>query len=107
MKKAILVLLGLIILSGVSLAVKDPYDINVNKLYSAPNEDSNLIFTIPIEVKMLDVSADANWYKVEISFNLGPLGYTYVGWTKIPVGEIVADRMEKVAKAPAPDPTQE
>jgi hypothetical protein len=109
MKKALVILLGLVILAGVGLAAtaKEPYDLKVQKLYSVPDESSNLIFNIPIEVKLLDVSADANWYKVKIAFNLGPLGYTYVGWAKIPVGEIVAARCEKVAKAPEAEATEE
>ena len=54
--------------------------------------DFNLIYNIPVEVKLLDVSADANWYKVEISYSLGPLSYTYQGWTQIPIGAILAER---------------
>jgi hypothetical protein len=108
MKKAFVILFSLLILAGIGFAAaaKDPYDLQVKKLYSAPVEESNLIFNIPIEVKLLDVSADANWYKVKISFSLGPLGYTYVGWTKIPVGEILAARAEKVAKTPTPEPAE-
>jgi hypothetical protein len=99
MKRALVLALSLIILVGMSLAsfAKDPYDVQVKKLYAAPEETSSLIFSIPIEVKLLDVSADANWYKVKISFQLGPFGYTYVGWANIPVGEILASRSEKVA----------
>jgi hypothetical protein len=102
MKKALVLILLILALVGcAAAAVKDPYDLEVKKLYSAPDENSQLVYNIPIEVKLLDVSADANWGKVKIAFNLGPLCYTYVGWVKIPVGEIVASRMEKLAKAPA------
>jgi hypothetical protein len=109
MRKLFIAILALSILVGIGFAAaaKDPYDLQVKKLYSAPAEESNLIFNIPIEVKLLDVSADANWYKVKISFSLGPLGYTYVGWTKIPVGEILAARAEKVANTPTPEPAEE
>lgn len=104
MRKALIFLLLTVILGGATFAAvaKDPYDIQVKKLYSTPDEESNLIYNIPIEVKLLDISDNGDWYKVKISFNLGPLGYTYVGWTKIPVGEILAARMSKVAKAPSP-----
>lgn len=102
MKRAFVVLLILIsiMLGGAVFAAttKYPYDIQVKKLYSAPEEESNHVYSIPIEVKLLDVSADANWYKVKISFSFGPLGYTYVGWAKIPVGEILASRLEKLAQ---------
>ena len=104
MKKILVLLLLLSALIGCAVAAtKDPYNLEVKKLYSAPDENSQLIFNIPIEVKLLDVSTDANWGKVKIAFNLGPLCYTYIGWVKIPVGEILASRMEKLAKAPAAD----
>ncbi len=109
MKKALIFLGLFLILAGAVFAatVKDPYNLEVKKVYSAPDENSQLIFAIPIEVRLLDISNDANWGKVKIAFNLGPLCYTYVGWVKIPVGEIVASRLEKLAKAPAPEPAIE
>lgn len=110
MKRALVILLSVILLSGVILAAqpakKDPYDLQVKKLYSVPDEDSHVIYNIPIEVKLLDISEDGNWYKVKISFWIGPLGYTYVGWTQIPVGEILASRTEKVAKNPSSELTE-
>ena len=110
MKKALIFLALVLVLAGAVFAetAKDPYNIEVKKVYSAPDENSQLIFAIPIEVKLLDVSSDANWGKVKIAFNLGPLCYTYVGWVKIPVGEIVASRIEKLAeKTPAPAPAEQ
>lgn len=106
MKKTLIFLALILALAGCAFAAvaQDPYNLEVKKVYSAPDENSQLIFNIPIEVKLLDLSADANWGKVKIAFNLGPLSYTYVGWVKIPVGEILAARMDKLAKAPAPDP---
>lgn len=103
MKKTLVFITLILVLAGCAYAAtaKDPYDLQVKNVYSAPDENSQQIFSIPIEVKLLDVSADANWGKVKIAFNLGPLCYAYVGWVKIPVGEIVASRMEKLAKAPA------
>jgi len=104
MKRALLIALAIVILTGIALAstaAKDPYNIQVKKLYSAPDENSNLVFDIPIEVKLLDVSADANWHKVKIAFSFGPLNYTYIGWTKIPVGDVVAERVEKAKLAKA------
>ncbi len=109
MKKTLIFLALILIMAGAVFAAtaKDPYDLEVKKVYSAPDENSQLIFAIPIEVRLLDLSNDANWGKVKIAFNLGPLCYTYVGWVKIPVGEIVASRLEKMAKAPAPEPAVE
>lgn len=108
MKKALVIILGLVLLAGVGYAaVHEPYSMQVKKLYSVPDENSNIVFDIPIDVKLLDMSNDGNWYKVRISFNLGPLGYTYVGWAKIPVGDIIASRLEKVAKASPADISEE
>ncbi|MBN3033096.1 MAG: hypothetical protein JW873_03275 [Candidatus Saganbacteria bacterium] len=84
----------------------DPYDLKVKTLYSAPDENTSVIYNIPIEVRLLDVSNDANWHKVRIAYRLGPLCYTYEGWVKIPVGELVAARTDKVAKNPAADPAE-
>jgi hypothetical protein len=106
MKKTLLFLALILVLAGCAFAAvaPDPYNLEVKKLYSAPDENSQIIFNIPIEVKLLDLSADTNWGKVKIAFNLGPLSYSYVGWVKIPVGEIIASRMDKLAKIPLPAP---
>ena len=102
--RGLICLLFLLVLSGGALAADNPYNLEVRTLYSAPDENSNVIYNIPIQVRLLDVSADANWHKVNISFHLGPLAYTYEGWVKIPVGEILASRQERVAKTPPPEP---
>ncbi|MDD4178778.1 MAG: hypothetical protein PHH14_01850 [Candidatus Margulisbacteria bacterium] len=109
MKKALFALLVLVIMTGAIFAdttAKDPYDLQIKRLYSAPDQESNEILAIPIEVKLLDISADGNWYKVKIAYWIGPLSYTYVGWTEIPVGQALAERASKLAKAP-PDKTSE
>ncbi len=107
MKKTLIFLTLVLALAGAVFAAADPYSLEVKKVYSAPDENSQVIFAIPIEVRLLDISSDANWGKVKIAFNLGPLCYTYVGWVKIPVGEIVASRLEKLAKAPPVEPVEQ
>jgi len=95
MKKwiAILLLIAVLFTAKAALAnEKDPLEVSVKTLYSAPLEDSNVIYDIPLEVKLLDISEDGNWYKVKISFYIGPFGYTYVGWANIPVARILAER---------------
>ena len=108
MKKTLFCLLALVILVGFASAeaVKEPLSIPVKNIYSAPSEDSNLILAIPIEVKLLDVGADGNWYKVKISYAIGPFNYTYIGWTEIPVASVVlekASKASKVAKVDVPE----
>lgn len=105
MKRVLFVSIIIAILAGGVLAstpaAKDPLAYPVQNLYAAPDEDSTLIYKIPINVEVVDVSPDANWHKVKISYHIGPLSYTYVGWVKVPVGDLQAARIEKVAKAPA------
>ena len=73
-------------------ASASPLNYNIKELYADPTENSNLIFKIPVEVVLLDVSEDANWHKVKISYSVGPFHYEYVGWTEIPVGEVLVER---------------
>lgn len=92
---AVIVILSFAIcyLSFAALAAKDPPDFPIKKIYAQASEKSEVVYEIPIEVKLLDVSRDANWYKVKIAFDLGILGkYSYVGWIQIPVGDILAGR---------------
>ncbi|MBU0630054.1 MAG: hypothetical protein KKC80_03945 [Candidatus Margulisbacteria bacterium] len=97
MKYAVIIAILAVLLMP-ALAAEKNMEIPVKELYTAPSEDSNLVYSIPIEVKMLDMSADGNWYKVKISYSLGPFSYTYVGWTRIPVGEVMAEREQKAAE---------
>jgi hypothetical protein len=98
MKKLIvitIVLFSVIWLSSAAQAVAEgPLNLPVKKLYSAPMDNSNLILDIPIEVKLLDISPDGNWYKVKITYHIGPFGYTYVGWSHIPVMDVISERDE-------------
>lgn len=64
---------------------KTPLSLPIKELYSAPSENSNLIYSVPVEVKLLDISEDGNWYKVKLSYAIGPFSYSYVGWANIPI----------------------
>jgi len=80
-------------------AQKDgPLDLPIKTLRSAPFEDADVVYNIPIDVTLLDVSLDGNWHKAKIHYSLGPLQYTYVGWTKIPITQILTDREKHPAK---------
>ena len=112
MRKLYLSLLVIILLSGLALAepAKSSYDLQVTNLYSAQDENSSVVYKVPIMAKVHDISEDGNWYLVEISYKIGPLSYTYVGWAKIPIGEILAERekrLEKVAKVVPPEQSEE
>ncbi|MEA3494043.1 MAG: hypothetical protein U9R38_06620 [Candidatus Margulisiibacteriota bacterium] len=66
-----------------------PLNYSVKELYANPTENSRLIYKIPVEVTLLDVSENANWHKVKISYNVGPFRYEYVGWVQIPIGKTI------------------
>ncbi|OGC16128.1 hypothetical protein A2526_05700 [candidate division WOR-1 bacterium RIFOXYD2_FULL_36_8] len=87
---AILIILFLLPVFG--YAQNEPYNIDVKSLYSDPDGNSKLVYEIPIEVKLLDISKDANWYKVYLKFFLGPIEFKSIGWAYIPIGTILAER---------------
>jgi hypothetical protein len=106
MRATLLILLTALLLTAPALAQagNDPLDLQVKKIYSAPDQSSGLVYDIPIEAKVLDVSENNNWYKVKIAFKLGPFSYNYIGWAYIPVGDFVAERSkknERLARVPA------
>jgi len=106
MKKwiAALLIICFFALQGAVASDESPLNYSVKELHAAPTEDSNIIYEIPVEVVLLDISEDANWHKVKISFSIGPFHYTYVGWTKIPVGQTIVEREKAVSEiAAAPD----
>lgn len=100
MKKLLVItlLMALLVGQGALAAKTKDLNITVKELYSAPVEGSNLIYEIPVEVVLLDVSKDGNWYKVKIAYNIGPFNYTYVGWAEIPVADLLAKRAPKAPK---------
>lgn len=69
----------------------------IKKLYASPSEKAKLVYEFPVEVTLLDISPNADWYKVKVSFYIGPFNYVYTGWTKIPIGTTLAKR-EQTAK---------
>ena len=93
---AIAVLLSMFFAMGMaSIAhAADPINFPLKVLYSAPSQDSNKVFEIPIEVRLLDVSEDGDWYKVKISYSVGPFSFSHVGWTNIPYADILAKKSE-------------
>jgi hypothetical protein len=99
MKKALalaIILMSLVLcLAPAWAAEPTPYSLKVKQLYAAPDGRSKVVFDIPVDVKLLDISEDANWYRVFIQFNLGPACFRYTGWAYIPVGTILAERDAK------------
>ena len=70
----------------------------IKRLLADPSENSSLVYEIPLEVTLLDISPNADWYKVKISFYVGPFNYVYTGWTKIPIGTDLTKRNLEAAE---------
>jgi hypothetical protein len=102
MRRAILLAAIFAILAGIFIPAlaADPYNHQVRSLYAQPDGNSKVVYNIPIEVRMLDVSDDANWYKVKIQFNFGLASFNFAGWAYIPVGQILTER-SRVAVNPS------
>jgi hypothetical protein len=80
------------------ITAAEPLNVHIKELRASPNQESSLILDIPIEVRLLDVSEDGNWFKVKIQYAFGPLNYSYVGWTRIPVTEVLSKREKLPSK---------
>ncbi|MFA4858245.1 MAG: hypothetical protein WC901_06840 [Candidatus Margulisiibacteriota bacterium] len=63
-----------------------PFKTQLKTLYADPNKDADVVFRFPIEVTMLGMTEDLNWFKVRIKFELAFIRYEYTGWVNIPVG---------------------
>ncbi|MFH1577148.1 MAG: hypothetical protein ABID35_06375 [Candidatus Margulisiibacteriota bacterium] len=83
----IVLLLGTTVLSG--SYTQDSLNIPIKTMHSKPSEQAKVVLDIPIEVKVLDVSADLNWYKVKIAYKIGPFEQNHTGWIKIPFDDIL------------------
>ena len=85
MKNSILKLIvGLLLVcflaSGASAVIK--YEQPIKILYAKPSQDSAIVFEIPVEVTVLGIMEDLNWFRVRIQFAF----FDYTGWVNIPVG---------------------
>lgn len=100
MKKLIAISLVLFFIVSQANFASEKTSLNcpIKQLYSAPSENSSLIYAIPADISLLDISEDGNWHKVKIAYSIGPFSYTYVGWAKIPVGKILAEREKKASE---------
>ena len=69
------------------------FKIPIKTLLSEPSKDANKVYDIPVDVKILGISEDGNWYKVRIEFDFVFLGhYKYTGWAYAPVSDILAEK---------------
>jgi hypothetical protein len=72
------------------------FDFPIKKMHAEPRHDAHVVYEIPIEVRMLGVSEDRNWYKVRISFDLVFFGkYEYTGWCFAPIGDLINENEQR------------
>ncbi len=65
----------------------------VKKLLVEPKHEAREVYEIPVDVKLLGMSEDGNWYKVRIEFDLLFFGhYKYTGWVYAPLGEYLSQK---------------
>lgn len=89
MKKTLFLLFLLCCFVSAASPAGDSYNFQIKNLYEKPRGDSKVVFQIPIDVRFLDMSEDANWYKTKIVFSVGPVKFQHIGWAYIPVGDLL------------------
>jgi hypothetical protein len=68
------------------------FKLPVKKLLAEPKEDAHMLYEFPIDVRMLGVTEDLNWFKLSVEFDLLFLGhYKYTGWVHAPLGDILRE----------------
>ena len=99
-KRQIIILLLLFVIIGAPLlSAADKFaPQQVKKILASPAKGSSVNFEIPVDLIILDVTDDLNWYKVRIGFDF--LGHhEYEGWAFIPLGNYIKEN-EKTSKEP-------
>ncbi len=58
------------------------FDIPVKKLYAGPDEGSEVVYDVPVNINLTGRTYDDKWYRIKVSYNF--LGYfEYEGWCKV------------------------
>jgi len=90
MKNSILkiTLVGLLVcwLAG-SAAAFVPFRVPIKLMHKTPSANSEVVYEIPIEVTLLGMTEDLNWFRARIKFEFALIKCDYTGWLHIPVGE--------------------
>ena len=67
------------------------FDYPIKRLLASPSAESNVNFEIPIDVRIIGMTPDKNWFKVKIAYDLVFLGrYEYTGWVYAPIENVAA-----------------
>lgn len=93
MKIVLILIVAVLLVSFFSCAYAQlPSPIKIKDLYADASGLSKVVYQIPIDVVLLDISPDSNWYKVSIAYNIGPARFKYSGWAYIPIGIVLAQK---------------
>lgn len=58
-------------------------------MYAEPSASSKVVYEFPLELTLLDVSDDMNWFKIRVKFDFLFIHYDYVGWVNLPASKIL------------------
>lgn len=62
------------------------FEMPIKLLREQPSAESPIVYELPIDVALVGMSEDGNWYRVKIAYDLMFLGhYEYTGWAHAPV----------------------
>jgi hypothetical protein len=66
------------------------FNLPLKTMYAEPTEEANVVYEFPIDVRILGMTRDKNWFKVSMEFDLLFLGhYKYSGWVHAPLGDMI------------------
>lgn len=82
----ILILVGILAFG----ALATPLNVTIKKMHESPAANSKVVYEFPIDIILLDVSDDLNWFKVRIKFEFAFIRYDFTGWVNIPVNKVIS-----------------
>lgn len=87
MRNFVLITLLLLIMLSFS-APADLLNIPIKKMYAEPSINSKVVYEFPLNLTLLDVSDDMDWFKIRLKFDFLFVHYDYTGWVNIPSSKI-------------------
>lgn len=85
-----LFVLGALCLSAPLLSKRTYLDVRLKKMHAEPSEKADVVFEFPVDIRVLQMTDDKNWFKISLEFDLLFLGhYKHTGWVHAPLGDIL------------------
>ena len=71
------------------------FEMPFRTLLEEPSPESAVAYEIPVDVKLVGMTADGKWYKMKVAYDLLFLGhYEYSGWVYAPVEDYLTEPSE-------------